>query len=261
MKKLITTCAMAVVVLVGIVLTSTASATILGTVNIQNHGNGLSDTGRLWSPSLGSGSGGSYYTGIYSWTNAGDTLVDAEVPGWGFCIELTQGPYNGLHDVINLNEAPLPESTTYGTPMGTIKANYIRELWYKHFDPAWTIGPKDDTESKMAETFGVCIWEIIYEDMPGSPGSQGPWDVTQDGTAGERGFYCANVDTATANDWLHLLTGTSDPAYLAPNLYAISPTNHAGQDYLVQIPGLGIPEPATICLLGFGALSLIRRKK
>jgi hypothetical protein len=45
MKKSITICAVAIAVLVGIVLTSTASATILGTVNIQNHNNILSDIG------------------------------------------------------------------------------------------------------------------------------------------------------------------------------------------------------------------------
>ncbi|MGD0596907.1 MAG: hypothetical protein ABSA64_05215, partial [Sedimentisphaerales bacterium] len=59
----------AAVVLIGIALTSTASATLLGTVNIQNHNNGLSDVGQLWSTSLGSESGWSFYTGVYSWTN------------------------------------------------------------------------------------------------------------------------------------------------------------------------------------------------
>jgi hypothetical protein len=70
MKKSITICAVAAVVLVGIVLTSTASATILCTVNIQNHNNSLSDIG-------GGGGlvGANCYTGVYSWTNVGGGVV------------------------------------------------------------------------------------------------------------------------------------------------------------------------------------------
>ena len=122
MKKLITICLVAVVVLVGIVLTSTASATILGTTNIQHHNNSLSDMGRLWGGGL---NGGTYYTGIYSWTNntVGSTGLGALVPNYGFCIELTQGAHNGDVNVIPLNEAPRPASILYGTPMGTTKAD------------------------------------------------------------------------------------------------------------------------------------------
>ncbi|MGD1042471.1 MAG: hypothetical protein ABR913_05340 [Sedimentisphaerales bacterium] len=70
MKKSIAICAVAIVVLVGIVPTSTASATILGTVNIQNHNNSLSDIG--WGGGL---VGANCYTGVYSWVNAGGDLV------------------------------------------------------------------------------------------------------------------------------------------------------------------------------------------
>jgi hypothetical protein len=236
MKRLI-----AAVVLVGIILTSTASATILGTVNIQNHNNGLSDTGNLWGGGL---NGGTYYTGVYSWTNAGGTDWGTLVPDWGFCIELTQGPYSGWQDVIPLEEAPLPAQ--FGTPMQITKANYIRELWGRHFDPTWTASGGN---KQLAEAFGAAIWEIIYE-------TDSAWDVTS-GT----GFHATNINqAATANIWLSELNG--DIAYFASNLVATSvPT---GQDYLVQLsqtPPPIVPEPVTICLLGLGALSLIRRKR
>ena len=238
MKKLITICLVAVVVLVGIVLTSTASATILGTVDIENHNNNLSDSANLWG---GGFSGSSARTGIYSWTNEGGTGLGTQVPNWGFCIELPQRPYNGGQDVIPLEEGPLP--ALYGTPMGITKANYIRELWGRDFDQNWITNPTT-ANKQMAEAFGACLWEIIYE----TNGSPATWNVSNGA-----GFHATGIEqAATANSWLSQLDGNT--AYFANNLYVTSTLN--GQDYLVQIP-----EPATICLLGLGALSLIRRKK
>ncbi|MGD0573537.1 MAG: PEP-CTERM sorting domain-containing protein [Sedimentisphaerales bacterium] len=217
------------VVLVGIALTSTASATtILGTVDVENHNNALSDIGTVWGGGLSDVTG---YTGVYSWNITGGTGLGTAVPDWGFCIELTQGPYNGWQDVVPLEEADSP------TPIGITKANYIRELWGRDFNPAWTTG----ADKQMAEAFGAAIWEIIYETDP-------VWNVTS-GT----GFYATGIEqAATANLWLSQLDG--DPAYFANNLVATSSPD--GQDYVVQIP-----EPFTVIMLGFGALSIVRRRK
>jgi hypothetical protein len=238
----------AAVVLFGIALTSTVSATtILGTADIENHNNGLSDIGRLW----GGGLNGAFcYTGIYSWTNMGGTDLGAKVPDWGFCIELTQSPSNGPVNVIPLNEAPLPVDALYGTPMGVTKADYIRELWSRDFDPNWVTSPTSTTK-KLAEAFGAAVWEIIYE----TNGTPATWNVSTGA-----GFHASYIEqAATANAWLSSLTGKGP---FAEDLYAISPTEaRPGQDYLVQIPGGEVPEPATICLLGLGALSLIRKKR
>jgi hypothetical protein len=228
MKRLI-----AAVILAGIVLTSTAGATILGTVNIQNHNNSLSDQGQLWGGSL---TGNTCYTGIYSWTNAGGTGLGTLVPNWGFCIELTQGPYTGWQNVIPLQEAPLP--SMYGTPMQITKANFIRELWGRDFDPSWVTNPTT-ANKRLAEAFAAAVWEIIYE--------TDSWDVTS-GT----GFHATIEQYATANAWLSQLNG--DTQYFAPHLVATSaPT---GQDYLVQVP-----EPVSAALLGLGAIALLRKRK
>jgi hypothetical protein len=226
MKKII----FATMVLVGAALISTASATILGTVDIENHNNGLSDQCTVWGGGL---SGVTGFTGIYSWTNNGGTGLGTQVPNWGFCIELTQGTYNGWQNVIPLNEAPVPPA--YGTPMGITKANYIRELWGRNFDPAWITG----ANKQMAEAFNAAIWEIVYE-------TDTTWDVTS-GT----GFYATGIEqAATANLWLSQLNG--DARYLANGLVATSTLD--GQDFLV-------PEPATICMLGLGGLALLRKRR
>jgi hypothetical protein len=224
------------VVLVGIALTSSASAT-LGTVNIQDHNNHYSDTGTLYGDGY---PGGVYaYTGVYSWTNThaiGTTGLGTLVPDWGFCIELAQTVQNGWSNVMPLQEAPLP--ILYGSPMGVTKANAIRELWGRNFNPTWATG----ANRQMAEAFSACIWEIVYETDP-------VWNVSSGA-----GFHVgSNVEqAATANTWLGQLTGNT--AYFAHNLYSIC--TETGQDYVVQVP-----EPATIALLGLGALALVRKHK
>jgi len=215
----------AAVVLVGIALTSTASATLVGTVDIKNHNNRFSDIGTVWGGGL---SGVTGYTGVYSWTNAGGTGLGTKVPNWGFCVELPQEPLNGWQNVVTLDEA---------TTIGAAKANYIRELWGRDFDPTWTTG----ANRQMAEAFGAAIWEIIYE-------TDSTWDVTSG-----PGFRATGIEqAATANLWLSQLNRNT--AYFANNLVATS--SPCGQDYLVQVP-----EPMTVIMLGFGVLSVVRRRK
>jgi hypothetical protein len=206
-----------------------------GTVDITSRNNNYSDIAQLSGTALAGGSGGTYYTGVYSWTTGATTGIGDYVPNWGFCIELAQDALLGVENVISLNNAPQPAQ--YGTPMETTKANYIRELWGRDFDPAWATGANKQT----AEAFSFAIWEIIYETDP-------TWDVTSGA-----GFSTTDLtEGAIANTWLSQLNG--DPAYFANNLIVIS--SDTGQDYVVQIP-----EPATLSLLTVGAAALLRRRK
>jgi hypothetical protein len=217
--------AIMIAVLVGAVMTSVASATISGTVKLVNHNNPFSDTATIYGGGLNGLTG---YTGIYSWTTAGSTGVGQYVPNWGFCIELTQSPYTGWYTMANLEISPQP--VAYGGPMGTLKANAIRELWGRYFDPAWTTG----ANKQLAEAFGVSLWEIIYE-------TSSTWNVSSG-----PGFHATGIQqAATANTWLNSLNG--DTAHFAQNLAVAS--SPYGQDFLTQIP-----EPATILLLAMGGL-------
>jgi hypothetical protein len=211
-----------IAVLVGVAMTSVASATISGTVNLQNHNNQFSETATVYGGGLNGLTG---YTGIYSWTNAGNTGAGEYVPNWGFCIELTQSPYTGWYTMADLEASPQP-----GTPMGTVKANAIRELWGRYFDPAWTTG----ANKQFAEAFEASLWEIIYE-------TGSTWNVTSGSE-----FHATGIQqAATANMWLSSINGNT--AYFAQNLAVASSLN--GQDFLTQIP-----EPATVFLLAVGGL-------
>lgn len=228
----------AAIVLVGIALSSTASATLLGTLNVQNRNNNFSDIGTIWG---GGRANLTCRTGVYSWTNTGSTGLGEYAPNWGFCIELSQSPRNGWQDIVPLDEASLPAA--YGTPVGANKANYIRELWGRDFDPTWATG----ANKKLAEAFGVALWEIIYE-------TGSTWDVTSGPC-----FHATGIEqAATANLWLSQLNG--DTAYFANNLAATS--SPYGQDYLIQVPkSTSVPEPMTVIILGLGALTVMRRQK
>jgi hypothetical protein len=211
-----------------------ANADVLGTANINNHSNILSDWGTVYGD--GYPGGKTVYMGIYTWTNQDGTGLGTAVPNWGMCIEIPQTPVAGWMDVIKLDESPLPP--LYGSPMGTTKANYIRELWGRDFDASWVSGQN----KQMAEAFNVAIFEILYET-----------DLTWDVTSGAGFHVGADVEQAAiANTWLNQLNGNT--SYFANNLVAMSTTS--GQDYVVQTP-----EPATLSLLAIGAAALLRRRK
>lgn len=231
-----------------LVLPLTAATTMLAdTVDIVHDGYGAYSATTFWAAGH---NGNDVMAGVYmlnktSDTGLGNAWHNGLIPG--FCIEL-QEP---APDITYTYGVTMPESVYNdytGETLGTTKANYLRELWARYYDPAWTSGSYGAAQDRTAEAFAAAVWEIVYEKLPTSASG---WDVTIDGTTGLGGFRAENLDFETANQWLHTLTGGGAKADL--RVFVCD----GGQDYLVAVP-----EPATVILLGLGGLcSVLGRRR
>lgn len=231
-------------------LPCTVQAYPVSTVEIINTGNAANETITVWGGGL---EGVDVYAGVYTFDKSGGT---GEGKLWdnglvtGFCTELSEGvpTITSKYNVIPLESGPT--STSFlGAPMGEAKADYVRELWGRFYDPSWAgEGQFTWKQNSQASAFASAIWEIVYEDLPAISSK---WDVSIDGTAGDGGFASEWVDADLANGWLHALDGKGPKADL--RIFSFN----GSQDYIAQVP-----EPATIMLLGLGsAFGLFRRKR
>jgi len=224
----------------------TAGTNFANTVNVVNDGFGAYDVATVWG-------GGEYGTdmaaGVYTLTKTGDSGIGStwhNGPIAGFCVELNEAaPTETLRYAVGMPDDMVVSYT--GETLGTTKSTYLRELWARYYDPSWSLSGASSEVNRSAAAFAAAVWEIVYENAPGS----GPkWDVTADGTAGLGGFLALNIDAATANKWLQNLTGCGPKADLRVFV------NDGGQNYLVAVP-----EPATLVLLGLGGLCSILRRR
>ena len=221
-------------------------ATILGTVEVTHSDYGAHDITAVW----GAGETGmTTHAGVYMLNKSAGTGEGNIWPNGalaGFCIELNEDAPDDIfqYDVVMPEDA---QNSFLGSDIGTEKADYLRELWGRFYDPAWEAGgPYSFIQNINAEAFAIAVWEIIYEALP-TPAN--PWDVTSDGTPGPGGFECFFADMTTANNWLSQLDGTGPMADLRILVH------NGQQDYLVAVP-----EPASMILLGLGGLLTLRRK-
>ena len=225
-----------------------SNVTRADTVDIAHDGYGAYGATTFWAAGH---NGNVAMAGVYQLEKTGHTGVGATWPNGlvpGFCMELQQPPPASAHTYTVTMPDDVYNSYT-GQVLGTQKGNYIRELWARYYDTSWAAGGSyTASQNAAAEAFAAAVWEIIYEDLPTSPTG---WDVSTDGTLGTGGFLAQNLDAATANKWLHELTGTGPKADLRAFV------SKGQQDYLAAVP-----EPATVIFLGLGgALSLMRRRR
>ena len=230
-----------------LILSSLAQACI-STADVRHDGYGAGGLARLWG---GGQNGDNVRIGVYMLYKSNGTgegeLWENGLIGT-FCLELSEyAPnYTKTYEVVQPEEAQKP-GTSPGVIIGSEKAEYLREAWGRFYDPAWSAGGNyTEQQNSDAEAFATVIWEIIYENLPASPAL---WDVTTDGTCGTGGFYATGLDTNKANSMLHALDGTGPKADLRAFVY------DGKQDYLTLIP-----EPATIWLLAFGSITLLRKR-
>jgi len=224
-----------------VVLPITVSAYSVDTVEVVSTGNGANEPIGVWGGGL-DGSVEGVYAGVYNLyktDGAGEGKLWSNGTIGAFCAELSEPApeITSKYSVVSLDDM-----------FGTAKADYISELWGRYHDPSWTgDGPFTWQQDSKAAAFATAIWEIVYEDLPGSTLK---WDVKVDGTWGGSGFRTDFGGANIANNYLHSLDGTGPMADLRVFSY------NGSQDYIAQVP-----EPTTIVLLGLGGLGLLRRKR
>jgi len=217
----------------------TAGTNLANTVDVVHDGFGAYDAATVWG---GGTYGDDMAAGVYTLNKTGDSGAGSawrNGPVSGFCVELNEAAPTQT----SRYSVGMPDDMTVsytGGGLGTTKANYLRELWARYYDPAWTQGGAGSHYNRDAAAFAAAVWEIVYEDVPSGSSR---WDVTADGTSGIGGFIALNVDADAANRWLQSLGGSGAKADLRVF------TNNGAQNYLVAVP-----EPATILLLGLGGL-------
>ncbi len=229
----------AVFLLVGLPIA--ASAYPVDTVEVVSTGNGANEPIGVWGGGL-DGSVEGVYAGVYNLyktDGAGEGKLWSNGTIGAFCVELSEPApeITSKYSVVSLDDT-----------FGAGKADYISELWGRYYDPSWTgDGPFTWQQDSKAAAFATALWEIVYEDLPGSTLK---WDVKVDGTWGGNGFRTDFGGSIIANNYLHSLDGTGPMADLRVFSY------NGSQDYIAQVP-----EPTTIVLLGLGGLGLLRRKR
>lgn len=221
-----------------------AGPNLANTVDIVHDGYGAYDPITVWG---GGEHGVEVAAGVYTLNKTGDSGLGST---WhngslgGFCVELNEAaPTTTARYSVGMPDDMTISYT--GETLGTAKANALRELWGRYYDPTWAQGGASAAANRNAAAFAAAVWEIVYENTPNS-GSR--WDVAATDTMG-KGFVALNVDADLANRWLQSLDGRGPKADL--RVFA----NNGAQNFLVAVP-----EPATVILLGLGGLSLLRRR-
>jgi hypothetical protein len=241
--KAIARCAVPVAALVGLVLVGSDVQAGLVTANYKGAAPGLAiaytleDTPGMPQPLTKRLT----MAGVYNWAkvSGGDALP---VHFATFCIELNQhistaavvNPYT--YALVDLEDGSQPGIGTGGPgndgPIGTVKANQIRQLWGMHH--------ADVTDPVSAAAFQIAVWEIVY----------GPWFTPYPHPSTPQLAADGAAAIALAASWVADVQ-TPNPSLYENRLLAM--TSPQAQDQLV----LYTPAPGGLTLAGIGLLGLL----
>ena len=145
---------------------------------------------------------GVYLLNKTSGTGTGNTWSNGLIPG--FCIEI-QEPHPTATYTYDVGMPEDVYNNYTGEYLGTTKANYLRELWARYYDPAWASGSY--TAQHNSGRTGIRRGDLgdrLREDARCRPPSGMSRSTAPMGLGG---FRAENLDCETANKWLHTLTG------------------------------------------------------
>lgn len=218
----------------------TANATSYGTLTASWRGvDPGTEVHKVTSPGIN----GNIYVGMYWLNNVTQNTpkippLPSKIPV--YCIDTYEWAGGTSYEVKDLEDAP---SASGVTGMGDIKADYLRDLIFEHYDVNATASDK--------AVFASCVWEIINES------STNLWDVAH----GAMQVALSSAQTTTANSWLSTLS-TEDHGTIAYALVSKS----GNQDFAIVLESGGsiVPEPLTVLgmfggLVGVGGY--IRRRR
>ncbi|MFP4145906.1 MAG: VPLPA-CTERM sorting domain-containing protein [Phycisphaeraceae bacterium] len=184
------------------------------------------------------------YGGAYTFELSNRSGLGDHLPGWGFCIDLTQEVGSGEFDVVALE-----------TVLDADKTDALRELWGRNFRSQWL----DGGFGRELEAFSAAVWEIVHETerSPEADGYNADYGAVWDVTRGS-GFHATRLDGAgLANDWLAGLTRS--PEAFAGNLRVLA--NDDLQDLLVMVPTPAAAWLGMAGLMALGGARQLRRRR
>ena len=182
-------------------------------------------------------------------------LVDGDFPDFSATVSFNFGGDTYSWNVVNYTFGSDGVSTGYADGMSGVMIWYLPYGGYTNPD-GWMYILQESDDAAVA-------WSTIYLDQSGAVNPGGVYDNTTD-----YNLQVVDNDDGTLTTWVEeagnpLNTGAVynvdiSGATLYGDRIAISGDFNAG---LGGVSAVVIPEPATMGLLGFGALSLIRRHR
>jgi hypothetical protein len=210
------------------------------------------------------GSGITAAPGPYYWKNP-PTALNANTAT--FCVQLDQ--FVTVGNTYQFQTSSLANLPTVGN---SIKANYITELFGRHFNTAW-LNPSF-TGSTASVAFQLALWELIY-DGPTTANPKGNLNLANGTFADTSSGDAAAVSLAGkylnggSGGYVALTGDASQFALRLPGYSLTGLTDVTGgtntvsggiQDQIVITPPQSVvPAPAGVWLAGAGLLALIGR--